>query len=84
MAASGKVVGSFFYVADKRPVIVFETAEEAQAFEKSFKGAEIYTQPDHVFLPTPHGLEFVRGGSKGETAYGEQSLTPCDTCGRAD
>lgn len=71
MSAADKVSGSFFYVADKRPVIAFNTPEEALAFRKSFTGAEIYGVKTHVFLPTPYGLEFVRGAQKGETAYGK-------------
>jgi hypothetical protein len=71
MAASETVAGSFFYVADKRPVLAFSTADEAEAFKKGFPGAEIYGNKTHVFLPTPHGIEFVRGAQKGETAYGK-------------
>lgn len=73
MAPASKVVGSFLYVADKRPVLAFATPEEAQVFEKSFKGAEIYGNKTHVFLPTPHGLELVRGAERGETAFGRNS-----------
>ena len=73
MSPSSKVSASFFYVADKRPVIVFNVPEDAIALQKSFNGAEVYHNKTHVFLPTPHGLEFVRGGSKGETAYGKPS-----------
>jgi len=69
MGLADKVAGSFFYVADKRPVLAFNTAEEAQAFHKGFSGSEIYGNKTHVFLPTPYGLEFVRGAQKGETAY---------------
>jgi len=72
MSAASKVTASFFYVADKRPVIVFSLPEDAILLQKSFNGAEVYHNKTHVFLPTPHGLEFVRGGSKGETAYGKQ------------
>ena len=72
MGPSEKVAGSFFYVADKRPVLAFHTPEEALAFKMGFPGAEIYDNKTHVFLPTPYGLEFVRGAQKGETAYGEQ------------
>lgn len=71
MSTAEKVAGSVFYVADKRPVIAFNTKEDALAFQKSFSGAEIYGNKTHVFLPTPYGLEFVRGGMKGETAYGK-------------
>ena len=69
MSSADKIAGSFFYVADKRPVIAFKTDEDAHTFQKSFSGAEIYGVKTHVFLPTPYGLEFVRGGHKGETAY---------------
>jgi hypothetical protein len=69
MGLADKVAGSFFYVADKRPVIAFHTPEEAAEFQKNFAGAEIYGNKTHVFLPTPYGLEFVRGGQGGETAY---------------
>jgi len=72
MAPVAEVAASFFYVADKRPVIVFADASDAVALQKSFSGSEVYHNKTHVFLPTPHGLEFVRGGSKGETAYGTQ------------
>jgi hypothetical protein len=71
MSAAEKIAHSFFYVADKRPVLAFNTPEEAIAFQKGFSGAEIYDNKTHVFLPTPYGLEFVRGGQKGETAYSE-------------
>jgi len=70
MSPADKVIASYLYVADKRPVLAFNTAEETLAFQKTFKGAEIYGNKTHVFLPTPHGLEFVRGGKNGETAYG--------------
>lgn len=80
MAPAAKVTGSFLYVADKRPVFAFATPEEAQAFEKSFKGAEMYGNKTHVFLPTPHGLEFVRGGSNGETAYGTSIVSVSEMC----
>jgi len=70
MSPSDKVIGSFIYVADKRPVLAFNSAADALAFQKGFKGAEIYSNNTHVFLPTPYGLEFVRGGKNGETAYG--------------
>ena len=75
MGLSDKVKGSFFYVADKRPVLAFNTPEEALEFQKGIRGAEIYGIKTHVFLPTPYGLEFVRGGEKGETAYSEH-LSP--------
>ena len=70
MAKADKATQSFFYVADKSPVLVFTSGEDAQEFAKSFKGAEIYGNKLHVFLPTPNGLEYVRGGKGGETAYG--------------
>lgn len=70
MCPAEKVVGSFIYIADKRPVLAFKTPEEALEFHKLFKGSDIYHNKNHVFLPTPHGLEFVRGGQNGETAYG--------------
>jgi hypothetical protein len=70
MSPSNKVIQSFLYVPDKRPVVVFDTPEDALAFEKGFKGAEIYSNKQYAFLPTPLGLELVRGGSNGETAYG--------------
>jgi len=69
MSPADKVKGSFFYAADKRPLLTFENPEEALAFQKVFKDAEIYGNKTHAFLPTPHGLEFVRGGKNGETAY---------------
>ena len=72
MVAADKVSGSYFYVADKRPVIGFYTPEEALAFQEGFKGAEIYGNKTHVFLPTPVGLHFVRGAKNGETAYSKQ------------
>ena len=71
MTSTEQVSGSFFYVADKRPVLAFKTPEDAHNFQKSFSGAEIYGNKTHVFLPTPYGLEFVRGGQKGESAYGK-------------
>jgi len=70
MSPSDKVTGCFMYVADKRPVLAFHNAGDALAFQKGFHGAEIYNNKTHVFLPTPHGLEFVCGGKNGETAYG--------------
>jgi hypothetical protein len=69
MAGAAKVVRSFVYIADKRPILVFENEKDALEFEKIFRGAEIYGQKTHVFLPTPHGLDFVTGGKAGEMAY---------------
>jgi hypothetical protein len=69
MAGAAKVIRSFVYIADKHPVLVFENEKDAHEFEKIFKGAEIYGQKSHVFLPTPHGLDFVTGGKGGEMAY---------------
>ena len=68
---SDKVSSSYFYVADKRPVVGFHNADEALAFQKVFSGAEVHGNKKHVFLPTPVGLEFVRGAQNGETAYGK-------------
>ena len=73
MSPADKVKGAYFYVADKRPLITFDTAEETLEFQKAVKDAEIYANKTHAFLPTPHGLEFVRGGTGGETAYGMHS-----------
>lgn len=70
MALAKTVSKSFIYVADKRPVLVFGDEAQAQQFKGAFRGAEIYGNKTHVFLPTPHGLELVCGGqNNGETAY---------------
>jgi hypothetical protein len=72
MTASDKVVQSFLYVADKRPVLVFEEESDAEEFQKRVAEAETFANHKrHVFLTTPHGLESVRGGQDGKTAYGE-------------
>jgi hypothetical protein len=71
MAPSDKVIRSFLYVPDKRVVLVLEDAKDALEASKSIKGAEIYANNQYVFLPTPHGLELVRGAKHGETAYGK-------------
>jgi hypothetical protein len=76
-ALSDKVIHSFLYVADKRPVLAFADHQDAVDFSKVVQSAEIYGNKDHVFLPTPHGLEFVRGGKKGETAYGKANSLLC-------
>jgi len=65
MAQHEKILLSFIYIADTRPVLIFEDAKDAAAFAKGFKGAEIYAEPHHVFLPKPHGLECVRGAKNG-------------------
>jgi hypothetical protein len=78
MCPADKVTGSFIYVADKRPVLAFNSPGDALAFQKNFIGAEIYNNKKHVFLPTPHGLEFVSGGKNGETAYGTQIFITID------
>jgi hypothetical protein len=70
MAKADNVTQSFLYVADKSPVLVFSTTEDAQEFVKGFKGAEIFGNKLQVFLPTPHGLEHVLGGQGGQMAYG--------------
>jgi hypothetical protein len=62
---------SFFYVPEGRPVLVFDSPEEARAVEISFKGADTYHNPTHVFLPKPHGLELVFASKTGQTAYGK-------------
>jgi len=69
--SSDQGLQSFFYVPDGRPVLVFGTVEEARKFEMSFKGADTFHNPTHVFLPKPHGLELVFASKTGQTAYGK-------------
>jgi len=69
MAPSDNVAHSFLYVADRRPVLVFTDGGDAAEFQKIFKGAEIYHNKLHVFLPTPYGLESVHATQSGQTAY---------------
>jgi hypothetical protein len=69
MSGPSDVLTSFLYVEDKRPVLVFDSAEHAKAFKKEFKDAESYDEPTHIFLPKPHGLMAVRAGKNGQTAY---------------
>jgi NADH pyrophosphatase NudC (nudix superfamily) len=77
MALAGQVSKSFLYVAEKRPVLVFEDEAQARKLRDAFSGAEIYGNKTHVFLPTPHGLELVCSGN-GETAYGNHA--PLKSC----
>lgn len=64
------VLFSFLYTDDSRPVLVFATADEAKAFrDTTTLKAESFQDPRHVFVPKPKGLEAVRGGALGETAY---------------
>jgi hypothetical protein len=74
MSPSKKIVHAFLYVPDKCPVFVFEDEAEASKFHDLVKGAEFHTSKTHVFLPTPHGLELVRGGKEDATAFGTSSL----------
>lgn len=72
MRNTEKVTQSYLYVPEKRPVLVFEDEDDAGDFQKRVPEAETYAgHKKHVFLPTPHGLESVRGGQDGKTAYGE-------------
>lgn len=64
------VTSCFLYVADRRPVLVFENEIDAAAFAKGYHGATIYHAKTHVFIPAPLGLELVQGGPNGETAFG--------------
>jgi hypothetical protein len=65
-----QVLLSFLYVEDSRIVLVFDTADNAKAFTKSYDGrAEVFTDPTHVFLNKPLGLQIVRPSKKGETIY---------------
>ena len=72
---SQQVIHSFLYVADKQPVLAFADSQSALDFAKAVKDSEIYGNKTHVFLPPPHGLEFVRGGKNGETAYSIANLS---------
>jgi hypothetical protein len=74
MAPADKVVHAFLYVPDKCPVLVFENDSEASKFHEAFNGSEIHTNKNHVFLPTPYGLELVRGGKEDATAFGKSGL----------
>jgi hypothetical protein len=68
--AADHVLFSFLYVEDSRPVLIFNTKENAHTFISGFKGrAETYGDPTHVFLNKPHGLELVRPGKHGDMAY---------------
>lgn len=65
MAAQGnpKVPISFLYIEGTNPVFVFADAKEATKFSHEFKGghfhsAEIYGDPNHVFLP--RSVPFIR------------------------
>lgn len=69
MANSGKITHACLYIADKRPVLMFEDEHHAKEFQKGFSGAEIYSHKTHVYLPTPDGLLFVRGGAEGEMGF---------------
>ena len=71
MSPSDTVVHAWLYVPEKRPVLVFEDEAEASKFHELFNGSEIYANKRHVFLPVPHGLELVRGGTEGATAFGK-------------
>jgi hypothetical protein len=72
--ASEQVLLSFLYTEDLRPVLVFDTTDNAKAFSKAFKGrAEVYAEPTHVFLTRPAGLAVVRPSKKGEMIYGFDS-----------
>jgi len=73
-ALADQITESYFYVADNRPVVVFINQKDAITFAKDFKGAEIYDNSTRVYLPTPQGLEYVRGGKRGETAYGKHII----------
>jgi hypothetical protein len=64
-----KVPLSFLYIEDSNPVLVFADPTEAKNFCKSYHGAQIYGDPNHVFVPKPHGLEAVRAAKHGELAY---------------
>jgi hypothetical protein len=74
MANSGKITHACLYITDKRPVLIFEDEDQAKEFQKGFSGAEIHSCKTHVFLPTPHGLLFVRGGAEGEMGFGKLSF----------
>jgi hypothetical protein len=81
MTSTDQALQSFFYVPEGRPVLVFDSPEEARKFEMSFKGAETYHNPTHVFLPKPHGLELVFTSKTGQAAYGESIDEPCRQSG---
>jgi hypothetical protein len=81
MTSTDQALQSFFYVPEGCPVLVFDSPEEARKFEMSFKGAETYYNPTHVFLPKPHGLELVFASKTGQTAYGESIDEPCGQSG---
>jgi hypothetical protein len=65
---------SFFNITDKRPVLVFEDEDKAQDLKKSFCGADLSGNKNHVILPTPSGLERVCGAQNGETAYSKPNF----------
>ena len=69
MSSTDKVLISFLYIEGKRPVFVFENALDAAEFAKSVKGAEIYDNQTHVFVPKPHGLQSVRAAATGQFGY---------------
>ena len=63
----------FIYADDRRPVLVFETADRATAFLQSFEkrggSAERYYKATDVYLKKPHNLDRVRVGPSGELAF---------------
>jgi hypothetical protein len=64
---ANQITNAFLYIEDTRPVLVFDTADNAAAFIKAYgsKDAEVYADPTHVFLRKPHGVELAAAGHNG-------------------
>jgi len=64
---ANQITNAFLYIEDTRPVLVFDTADNAAAFIKAYgaKDAEVYSDPTHVFLRKPHGVELAAAGHNG-------------------